>query len=163
MVMSHVTGCVVPYVNLLIQCLSNTPFTRHNRLSKRLYNRCDNRLYRVNKHPTGCQSGCQRGLTTGWMFVYTIQPVVKPVWQPVVSWILTFTRLLNNRFNNRLYRWHGAKERRPHHQHFSGADPGFWKGGGVREWVWGWKFPIGVWRQTVGRSSWDIKSSRSWW
>jgi len=39
----------------------NTPFTRYNR------------LYRVNKHPTGCQTG----LTTGWMFVYTIQPVVK--------------------------------------------------------------------------------------
>ena len=47
----------------------------------------DNRLYRVNKHPTVCQTG----LTTGWMFVYTtglttvlnkqplfVQPVVKP-------------------------------------------------------------------------------------
>jgi len=44
-----------------------------------------NRLYRINKHPTGCQTG----LTTGWMFVYTIQLVVKPVlqtvWHPVVS------------------------------------------------------------------------------
>ena len=84
------------------------PFTRYNLLS----NRFDNRLYRVYKHSTGCQTrlttgltngwivytaGCQTGcqtrlttgLTTGWMFVYTIQPVVKPVvqpvWQPVVS------------------------------------------------------------------------------
>ena len=31
----------------------------------RLYNRFDNRLYRVNKHPTGCQTSCQTGLTTG--------------------------------------------------------------------------------------------------
>ena len=53
----------------------NTPFTRYSRL----YNRFDNRQYRVNKHPTGCQTG----LTTGWMFVYTIQPVVRSVWQPV--------------------------------------------------------------------------------
>jgi len=30
---------------------SNTPFTRYNRF----YNRFDNRLYRVNKHATGCQ------------------------------------------------------------------------------------------------------------
>jgi len=36
--------------------------------------RFDNRLYRVNKHPAGCQTG----LTTSWMFVYTIQLVVKP-------------------------------------------------------------------------------------
>jgi len=36
-----------------------TPFTRHSRLSNQLYNRFDNRLYRVNKHPTSCQSGCQ--------------------------------------------------------------------------------------------------------
>ena len=35
-----------------------------NRLSNQLYNRFDNQLYRVNKHPTGCQSGCQKGLTT---------------------------------------------------------------------------------------------------
>ena len=43
---------------------SNTPFTRYNRLSIRLYNRFDNRLYHVNKHPTGCQTGCQTGFTT---------------------------------------------------------------------------------------------------
>jgi len=39
-----------------------TPFTRYNRLSNQLYNRFDNRLYRVNKHPTSCQTGCQPGL-----------------------------------------------------------------------------------------------------
>jgi len=37
--------------------VANTPFTRYSRLS----NRFDNRLYRVNKHPTGCQTGCQSG------------------------------------------------------------------------------------------------------
>ena len=60
-----------------------------NRLSNRFYNRFDNWLYRVNKHPTGCQAGLTTRLTTGWMFVYTIQPVVntvvQSVWQPVVS------------------------------------------------------------------------------
>jgi len=56
-----------------------TQFTRYNRLLNRLYNQFDNRLYRVNKHPTCCETGCQTGLTTGWMFVITIQPVVKPV------------------------------------------------------------------------------------
>jgi len=30
-----------------------------------LYNRFDNRLYRVNKHPTGCQTGLTAGLTAG--------------------------------------------------------------------------------------------------
>jgi len=40
-----------------------TPFTRYNRLSSRLYKRFDNRLYRVNKHPTGCQTGLTTGLT----------------------------------------------------------------------------------------------------
>jgi len=54
---------------------SKTQFTLYNRFE----NRFDNRLYRVNKHPTGCQTA----LTTGWMFVYTIQPVVKRIWQPV--------------------------------------------------------------------------------
>jgi len=34
--------------------LTNTLFTRYNRLLNRLYNQFDNRLYRVNKHPTGC-------------------------------------------------------------------------------------------------------------
>jgi len=47
-----------------------TSFTRYNRLSNRLYNRFrlhnrfDSRLYRVNKHPTACQTGGQTGLTT---------------------------------------------------------------------------------------------------
>jgi len=36
---------------------SDTPFTRYNWLLNRLYSRFDNRLYHVNKHPTGCQTG----------------------------------------------------------------------------------------------------------
>ena len=46
------------------EILPNTPFTRYRRLSNRLYNRFDNRLYRVNKHPTGCQTLWTTGLTT---------------------------------------------------------------------------------------------------
>jgi len=80
-----------------------------------------NRLYRVNKHPTCCQSGCLAGLTIGLTTVLNeqplfVQPVVKPGltnpdWQPVVSCIQTFNRLSNrfdNRFDNRLYRVNGA-------------------------------------------------------
>jgi len=82
----------------------NTPFTRYNRLSNRLYNRFDNHVERTATvrstgcqtslipvwqpavyDTAGCQTGCQSGLTTGWMFVYTIQPVVNPVWQPVCT------------------------------------------------------------------------------
>jgi len=43
----------VRVVITFIDVLSKTPFTRYNRLSIRF----DNRLYRVNKHPTGCQTG----------------------------------------------------------------------------------------------------------
>jgi len=63
--------------------LSKRPFTRYKRFSNRLSNWFDNRLHRVNKHPTGSQTGCTTGLTTGWMFVYTIQPVVQPFVKPV--------------------------------------------------------------------------------
>jgi len=66
----------------------NTPIARYNWLS----NRFNNWLYRVNKHPTCCQTG----LTTGWMFVYTIQPV--PVWQP--CW--TNSHCSFNRLSNRV-------------------------------------------------------------
>jgi len=41
---------------------TKAPFTRYNLLSNQLLNRFDNRLYRVYKHLTGCQSA----LTTGW-------------------------------------------------------------------------------------------------
>jgi len=66
-----------------------TPFTRYNRLSIRLYNRFDNRLYRVNKHPTGCQTGCQNRFDNRVeRTALFVQPVVKPsctpVWQPAV-------------------------------------------------------------------------------
>ena len=76
-----------------------TPFTRNSRLSKRLYNRFDNRLYRVNKHPTGLTAVLNERTVRStrlsnrlynpvWQpAVYTIQPFVKPVvkrvWQPV--------------------------------------------------------------------------------
>jgi len=66
-------------------------------LSNHIDNRFDkNRLHRVNKHSTACQSG----LTTGWMFVYTMQPVVQPAVQ--------LNRRLSNRFDNRLYRVNGV-------------------------------------------------------
>jgi len=66
----------------------------------------DNRLYRVYKHSTACQTR----LTTGWsnscsfntvvkpalttrsMFVYTIQPVVKPVVQPLCQPVVSCKR-----------------------------------------------------------------------
>jgi len=94
-----------------------TPFTRYSRLSNRL------RLYRVNKHPTGCQpcwtnSHCSfnrlpnRLVQRVWQpAVHTIQPVVKPVvkrvWQPVDCLYTRYNRLssrFDNRFDNRLYR-----------------------------------------------------------
>jgi len=49
---------------------SQAPFTRYNLLSNRLSNQFDNRLYRVYKHSTGCQSRLTTGLTTGCI-VYT--------------------------------------------------------------------------------------------
>jgi len=47
-----------------------------------LYNRFDNRLYCVNKHPIGCQTGCQTGLTTGLTTVLNEQLFVQPVAKP---------------------------------------------------------------------------------
>jgi len=49
-----------------VKCL----YTRYNRLSIRLSNRFDNRLYRVQKHSTGCQTRLTTGLTT-CCIVYT--------------------------------------------------------------------------------------------
>ena len=89
-------------------CISKTPFTRYNRLSNWLYNRFDNRLYRVNKHSTGCQFGCQTGLTTVFYEQHcSFKPVVKPrcttgltntVWQP--CW--TNSHCSFNRLSNRV-------------------------------------------------------------
>jgi len=109
---------------MLIPWLCNgsyTPFTQYNRLSNPLYNRFDNRLYRVNKHPTGCQTGCQTVLTTGlneqtvrstWLsdrlhnpvwhpcwtnscsFNRLSRRVVQPVWQPAVYTIQPFVKLI---------------------------------------------------------------------
>ena len=65
--------CCCAVKNLLAHF--NTPFTRYNRLSnRRLYNRFDNRLYRVNKHPTGCQTGLTTVLNEQPLFV---QPIIK--------------------------------------------------------------------------------------
>ena len=97
----HVNWRRRPLTNRLFQRYS--PFTRYNLLSIRLSNRCDNRLRRVYKHSSGCQTrlttglttgcivytaGCQTGCTTRfdnrlneqWLFV---QLVVKPAVQPV--------------------------------------------------------------------------------
>ena len=55
--------------------LSKAPFTRYNRLSnplpKRLSNRLHNRLYRVYKHSTGCQTRSTTGLTKRLYRVYS--------------------------------------------------------------------------------------------
>jgi len=78
------------------EILPNTPFTRYRRLSNRLYNRFDNRLYRVNKHPTCCQAGFTTGLTTVW----NEHPLfVQQCW---TNTHCSFNRLYN-RFDNRLY------------------------------------------------------------
>ena len=54
--------------NLEASQVPNTPFTRYSRLSNRLYNRFDNRLYCVNKHATGLWFdkqvvSCKRGFS----------------------------------------------------------------------------------------------------
>ena len=70
-VQTEYVGCCFPQE--MNRVLSNTPFTRYNRLSNGLSNRFDNRLD---------------------MFVYTIQPVV----QPVVLCIETSLNRLTGRF-----------------------------------------------------------------
>ena len=79
----------------MIRVTSEAPFTRYNLLSNRLSNRFDNRLYRVYKHSTGCQTRLTTGLTNGCI-VYTagclttrymnsgcsFNTVVNPVVQP---------------------------------------------------------------------------------
>jgi len=47
-----------------------SPFTRYNLLSNRLSNRFNNRLYRVYRHSTGCQTCLTTALTNGCI-VYT--------------------------------------------------------------------------------------------
>jgi len=71
---------------------SNTPFTRHNRLSNRFDNRLDVCTVCTRDTtccPTGCQTGLTTGLTTGCTVHTNIQPVVKrvsqPVWQQIIS------------------------------------------------------------------------------
>jgi len=112
----------LPWLNIcaLIPRLHDT--TGVKPVVNRLYNRSDNRLYRVDKHPTGCQTGCQTGLTTGLTTVLNEQHVfVKPVWQTLFDKPVWQTRFDNrvertatvrstgyqtglyNRFDNRLY------------------------------------------------------------
>jgi len=69
----------VPVSNTCILGQSKAPFTRYNLLSNRLSYQFDNRLYRVYKHSTSCQTRLTTGLTTGCV-VYTAgcQPVVQP-------------------------------------------------------------------------------------
>jgi len=79
----------------------NTPFTRYNRLSIRLYNRFDNHVERT---ATVRSTGCQTSLIPVWQpAVYTIQPVVKPVvkrvWQPVECLYTRYNRS-SIRFDN---------------------------------------------------------------
>jgi len=73
------TGCIHDKTGCQTGCQPIQPVVSCIQTFNRLSSRFDNRLYRVNKHPTGCQTS----FTTGWMFVYTIQPVVKPTVQPV--------------------------------------------------------------------------------
>jgi len=77
-------GLCVSDITANISIVTNTPFTRYSRLSDRLhnrfdkrfertstvrstgcqtglYNRIDNRLYRVYKHLMGCQTGLTNG------------------------------------------------------------------------------------------------------
>jgi len=68
-------------ISLSLFLVTYTLFTRYNRLSNQLYNPFDNRLYRVNKHPTSCQT----------------------VWQPVECSYTRYSRLsnrLSNGFDN---------------------------------------------------------------
>jgi len=60
-----------------------------------------NRLYRVNKHPTGCQF---------WhcSFNRLSNRVVQPPWQPAVYTIQPVVKPFDNGFDNRLYRVSGA-------------------------------------------------------
>jgi len=83
-----------------------TPFTRYSRLSNRLYNRFDNRLYRVNKQlfvqpvvkPCLTNRFGKHGLTTVLNEQLFVQHL--PGWQT--------SNRIDNRFDNRLYRVNGA-------------------------------------------------------
>ena len=66
----------------------NTPFTRYNRLSNRLYNRFDSRVERTAAvHSTGCQTGLYNRIDNR---LYTLY-----------NWL---SNRFDNLFNNRLYR-----------------------------------------------------------
>ena len=76
------------------------PFTLYNLLLDRLSKRFNNRLYRIYKHSTGCQTGCttrfDNPLNEQWLFV---QHGCQTGCQ---------TGLTDNRLSNRLYRVNGV-------------------------------------------------------
>ena len=89
------------------------PFTRYNRLSNRLHNRFDNRLYRVNKHPTSCQTRfANRVERTAVRSTSCQTALYKQFDNRLYTWYSRLSiRLSNgfdNRFDNRLYRVNGA-------------------------------------------------------
>jgi len=76
----------------------------HHTTGRQTDNRCENRLYRVYKHSTGC------GFDNRLYHVYS--RLYNPVWQPVERTVTDgSTRLsyqLSNRIDNRLYRVNGV-------------------------------------------------------
>jgi len=77
-------------INMSADSVTKTPFTRYNGLS----NQFDNRLYRVNKHSTGCQTGLTTGLTTGCIHDIAVCQT---------GFTTTLTARFHNRFENRLH------------------------------------------------------------
>jgi len=80
-----------------LQYISQAPLTRYNLLSNWLSNRFDNRLYRVYKHSTGCQTRLTTGCTTRFD-------------NRVERTVAVRSTQLSNRFDNRLYRVHRVSE-----------------------------------------------------
>jgi len=94
----HDTTCKV----VSCKCL----YTRYNRLSYPLSNAFDNRLYRVYKHSTGCQTRLTTGLTKRLYRVYSRLSnwLYNPVWQPVERTVVRSTVL-----NEQLFVQHGCQ------------------------------------------------------
>jgi len=78
---------------------SYTPFTRYNWLSNRMYNRFDNRLYCVNKHPNGWQpvwQPCWTNSHCSWTNSHcSFNRLSNPVSQPCWTNSCSFNRLSN--------------------------------------------------------------------
>jgi len=91
----HLDTIHVKYKEVIVHGNHKAPFTRYNLLSNRL----DNRLYRVYKHSTGCQTVWQPVWQPGASCIQPfVKAVVNPFWQPV--------ELTNSGCSfNRLYNW----------------------------------------------------------